>query len=108
MEFEEKRNLYFKYFNIGYFNLKFEDRFKLIGLICFMYQQLTKKNSSITYLKLIKSIDKENFLPTNMHDALALLCEDFAYYCEDIPSFNVEPKEILPTIREMFKKWMPF
>lgn len=108
MDFEEKRSFYLKNFNIGFFNLTLEERFKMIGLICFVYRKLVEKDESATYLKLIRSIDKENSLPKSMHETLAIICEDFSYYCEEIPSFGVESKQILPTLREMFKKWMPF
>ena len=108
MEFEEKRNFYISNFNIGGFNLSFNDRCKLIGLICFTYKKLVKNNPSATYIQLINSIDKENILPKFMHEALAIICEDFGYFCEDIPLFDTQPKEIISTIKEMLKKWLPF
>ena len=61
-----------------------------------------KKESQI-----IKKIIGEQ-LPENFIQALAIICEDFSYNCNDFPNFGFEDKEMPKEIKRILMNYLPF
>ncbi len=111
MNFSELRRLYSENFSLGYLSgngkhSPIECRFILISLICFVYDKNKGKNPDLTYYELIRKIDKT--LPEDMLRALAIICEDFAYNCNEFPTFGLKGKDILQEIKSILNTYLPF
>ena len=39
---------------------------------------------------------------------LSIVCENFGYGCKTFPTFNIEQKDMVKTIRDILAKFMPF
>ena len=47
-------------------------------------------------------------LPQEFIDGLSVVCEDFAYGCKTFPTFGIEDKKIVSTIKNILEKYVPF
>ena len=92
------------YFEIVSFRL---DKFVLISLICKLTHIFSRKKPNVTCYQIIKKIIGEQ-LPENFIQALAIICEDFSYNCNDFPNFGFEDKEMPKEIKRILMNYLPF
>lgn len=116
MTFDELKKFYTQNFSLGWLHpiadkdhSVFEKKVILISLICYLYNKNKPKNPDLTYYSLIYKLNKGIDLPDNFIKGLAIVCEDFAYDCEnDFPTFGLEGKKILEMITSIMKSYLPF
>lgn len=107
--YEELRDLYKKYFTLGYINGNIKDKFALISLVCFMCHRLKEKDPDITPYRLLKKLTKNDVtIPENFIWAVSIICEDYMYMATDFPTFGVALKDIPSTIQNLLNKYLPF
>ena len=110
ISFEKLLKIYQKYFSLHYINDNTDNKLALIALICYLTNELRKKDKNITcYDVLLKigkdfsEVDKNTFLKS-----LACLCQDIMYDCKEFNTFGVERKDIVPTIKKLLENYVPF
>lgn len=108
LSYKELQDIYNENFDLGYTCKTIEDKFALIGLICYITDKLKKQKPDVTHWQIIKKIGDEYSLPTRFMMGLAIMCESFAYGCTTFPLFGVAEKDALPKIKEYFKNYLPF
>jgi hypothetical protein len=113
MTFEELKDIYSKYFTLGYVNASnnrsnIENRFVLISLIDYVYSKNKPKNPDMTYYSLIYKLAQGLGLEDSIIKGLAIVCEDFAYGSEEFPTFGLKGQDIIKEIRAILKELMPF
>ena len=93
-----------------YINTNTDNKLALIALVCFLTNELQKKNKNITcYDVLLKigkdfsDVDKNTFLKS-----LACICQDIMYGCTEFNTFGVERKDVPKTIKKLLNEYMPF
>lgn len=113
MSFKELKELYSENFSLGYINSghkrsAIEERMILISLIDYVTYKQKSKNPDTTHYEIIMKLSQNLGLPDNFIKGLSIICEDFAYCCNDFPTFGLKGKEILEEIREILKSFLPF
>ena len=113
MNFKELKQFYSENFSLGYINSghnrsAIEERMILVCLIDYVTNKQKSKNPDTTHYEIIMKVSKNLGLPDNFVRGLAIMCEDFAYCCDDFPTFGLKGKEILEEIREILKSYIPF
>ena len=101
-------DIYNKYFSLGYINKDINTRFALISLICWIYNHLKEKNPDVTYYQIVYKLSKGLGLEDDFIKGLSIVCENFGYGCEKFPTFDIKPKDIAKTIRDILSSYMPF
>lgn len=76
MKFEELKEIYSKYFSLGYINKDINSKFALISLICYVYQKNKPKHPDLTYYSLITKISQHLGLSDDFIKGLSIVCED--------------------------------
>lgn len=117
--YNDKKNTYYKCIHLGTMTTgKIEDKLELFKLLCFLTQQLTKKDP-VKYGKPINVLNLlyENELKNNTDnhafknyiDSLGILCEDLLYCVNEIqnPGFT-NSKDIILRIKQLIEQWIPF
>lgn len=117
--YEKRRTEYYKQIALGTMTTgRFEDKMELFYLICFLTQQLQKKDP----VKYSNPINVLNFLfdkklkdedtPENFKDyiySLGIICEDLLYAVEDIKNTGYKnSKDIILRIKQLIEQWIPF
>lgn len=109
MTLSEKKDLYSKFFSIGYFNGDFSDRIGLISLICYITYEKQQQNPKVTPLIILNAIIKKDPLPEDFIEGLSIICEDFMYCCKSFPDFGLKTeKEKIKKIKSVLNTWIPF
>lgn len=110
ISFDKLKQIYSKFFTLGYLNSNLSDKLACIALTCYITNEVRKKNKSITcYDILLKirsdagEIEKKTFLKS-----LGAVCDDFMYGCEVFPDFGIPPKEMLKQLKILLDKYCPF
>ena len=95
ISFDKLFKIYRKYFSLKYINTNTDNKLALIALVCFLTNELQKKNRNITPLPhLLKS--------------LACICQDIMYGCTEFNTFGVERKDVPKTIKKLLNEYIPF
>lgn len=115
LTYKKLKSFYGEYFSIGYLNptkdekfTPFEKRLILISLICYVTHKNKQKNPDITHYSIIMKLSQNLGLPDKFIVGLSIVCDDFAYQCNEFPTFGFEGKEILKVVREILSSYMPF
>lgn len=113
--YAEKKGLYTKYFSSGNnTSQSFADKIELITLICFLTQQMNKKDpekfpdaKSVLDLIFKDSIDWSD---SDYVIGLGIVADDFMFGVKEIekPGNYSSAKEIVTRIKELVEQWMPF
>nr|DAH58524.1 MAG TPA: hypothetical protein [Bacteriophage sp.] len=106
--FEQLNKLYSENFSLGFIDKDFSTKVALISLISYLTFKLRSKDSSISYLRVIKSLSKDIKLDSKFVNTLAVICSDFAYGCTSFPTFGISDKNIPAKIKELLEKHVPF
>ena len=108
MDFKTKQKIYNECFSLGNLNCTFTEKMALISLICYIKQQLSKKKPDVTYYQVIQKFNTPTSIPEEVVQALAIICEDFAYGVKDFPTFDLKSKEMVAKIKEILARYLPF
>lgn len=108
MKFEELNKFYKNNFSLGYMGKSIENKLALISLICYVKYKASLKNPDVTYYRVITKICNGKGVSEEQIKALAIICEDFGYCCEDFPLFGLKGNQIIEKIQELILNWMPF
>lgn len=106
-EFDRRRQFYNECYSLGNLGCSIQDKFALIGLICYVTDKAKQKQPA-THYQIIKGLSKGLSLPESFICGLAIMCEDFAYESKEFPTFGVESKDIVSTVRNILNTYMPF
>lgn len=104
----ELERVFKEYFTTGYLAVDINTKFALISMICYITEHLKKKKPDVTYYQIVYKLAHPEGIPDDNIKGFAIMCEDFAYGCKEFPTFNINPKEMPKTIRDIFHKWCPF
>jgi len=94
-------------YSLGYMGTDINSKFAVISLIGYLTFNLRKKNPNVTYYQVIKKI-VGNDLPEEIIRGLSIVCSDFAYGCEQFPTFGLNNKDIPKKVREILLNGLPF
>lgn len=112
MNFKQLQQFYSDNFSLGYINASgrssIENRFVLISLICYVTFKYKLKDPDTTYYGIITKLNKDIHLPEDFIKGLAIVCEDFAYQCQDFPVFGLKGNEIVKEIKNILSTYLPF
>lgn len=108
ISYKELERIYLEYFNLGYINDTINSRFALISLICWIYKHLKETNPDTTYYKIVYKISEGLGLPDNFIKGLSIMCENFGYGCKEFPTFNIQQKDMIKTVKNILKNYVPF
>lgn len=104
-------------------NVSFKDKMELYTLICFLTQQMKKKDPvkygdpikvlSAIYQKDFAKIDEETPITGENEYILGLgiVCDDLLYGTEDtipLPAGFKNAQEIVSRIKQLIEQWLPF
>ena len=107
--FKELKEIYQDNFSLGYLNVEVNKKFALISLICILTKKLRAQKPDMDYYKVIMNLTKNNSLPDKFIKALAIICEDFAYGCEEFPDFNIKNTgDMAKTVQNILNEYLPF
>ena len=110
--YSELEKYYSKYFSLGGLNTTIENKFGLISLICYITQQVRKKNPDATCYQVIMKIVGDS--PINDYNmeflrGLSVVCTDFMNHTTEFLTFDLKSsKEMITKIREILNTWLPF
>ena len=112
-KFNELRRIYSDNFSLGYINSgnnrsSIENRFVLISLIDYITYKSKLKNPDTTHYEIIMKLNKNLGLPDEFVKGLAIVCEDFAYSCNDFPTFGLKGQDIIKEAISILKLYVPF
>lgn len=117
--YEQRKTEYYKQIELGTMTTgRFEDKLELFYLICFLTQQLQKKDP-VKYSKPINVLEflyskelKDENSPKGFKDyicSLAIICEDLLYAVNEIKNTGYKnSKEIILKIKQLIEQWIPF
>lgn len=105
--YEDLRKVYKRCFSLNYLGKDISNKLLLISLVGRLTYILKLKKPDWTHWKTLYTINK-NLLPDNILKGICIVCEDFAYGCEEFPVNNIPDKEIPAKIKELLNNYMPF
>lgn len=113
MKFNELKQFYSDNFSLGYLNgntkrSAIENRLVLICLIDYVVFKQKQKNPDATHYEVIMKLANGLSLPEKFIKGLSIVCEDFAYYSLEFPTFGLSGKDILKEIRAILSTYLPF
>lgn len=108
LTFKEKAAFYNEHFSIGYINSDINEKLALISLIGYAVKKVREKNPDATFCQVVYKIASGMGIPEDFLDTISIIAEDFSYGCTDFPKFGLKDKEIIPKIKEIFNKYVPF
>lgn len=113
LTYEEKKRLYQSNFSVGYlYSADLNDRLVLISLLALTYQKLYQQDKTITPLKILIKLTKQEEDNSGFYhflETLAILTEDFSYGIQKIdPCGMKSSQEIINKIKELLATWLPF
>lgn len=114
VSYEKTRAIFTKYFSLGNLNASLEQKLALIGMICYITNNINKSKKNIlnkvTCYQVICKIGKD--FPDEVHldffKALGAICDDFMYGCTEFPNFGIDPKSMPKEVLKLLNTWMPF
>lgn len=108
MTYRQLQDLFNKYFSLGNLNININNKFALISLICFITTSMRKKKPDVTYYEVVYKICDTLGFEDDFIKGLAIMCESFGYGCKEFPTFEIKPKDMVETCRNILKTYMPF
>ena len=73
-----------------------------------IFKMLKEKNPDVTYYQIVYKMSQGLGLEDDFIKGLSIVCENFGYGCKTFPTFNIEQKDMVKTIRDILAKFMPF
>lgn len=110
ISFEKLLRIYRKYFSLCYINDNTDRKLALIALVCYLTNELKKKDKNITCYDVLLKIGKDfpDLEKNTFLKSLACICEDIMYGCKEFNTFGVERKDIPATIKKLLNEYVPF
>ena len=108
LTYSDLQQIYNQHFSLGFLGNDINNKFALVSLICFLTFKAKSNKPDVTHYKVIKSITKDSFYPEDFLKGLAVVCEDFSYGCTEFPTFNIQPKDMVKTVKELLSTHLPF
>ena len=115
MNFNELKRFYSKHYSLGYLNLppenghsSYERKLILISLINHITYKTKLKHPGISHYEVIMKLSKNLGLPEEFLMGLAIVCEDFAYQCNEFPTFGLEGQDMVKEVISILRSYMPF
>lgn len=111
MNFEESKQFYRSHYSLGFLNTNIRQKFALISLVCEVTKLAKQKSPGVTHYQILRKISDSlpmGTLPDDFIEGLAVVCEDFAYGCEDFLTFELKPSNYVPTIKSILETYVPF
>lgn len=108
MSYMQMQQCYEENFAIGHINGNIQEKFALIGLICYLTYKAKQKSPGVTHWQIIKKLTEGMDLPERFLMGLSIMCDDFSYGCTDFPTFGLDPKEIINKVKQIFNNYLPF
>ena len=110
--YSELEEYYSRYFSLGGLNTTIENKFGLISLICYITQQVRKKNPDATcyqvIMKVVGDIPADKYT-TEFLRGLSVVCDDFMKHTTEFLTFDLKSsKAIMAKIKEILDTWLPF
>ena len=110
--YSELEEYYSKYFTLSNLNTSFENKTKLISLICYLTIQLRKKHPDITcyqtLMKIVGDIPQDKYTLEFIR-GISVICKDYLKNNSEFPTFKLKSgSEIVNTIKQILSTWMPF
>jgi hypothetical protein len=106
--YEMLKKIYSDNFSLGCLNTNMGDKLALISLICHLTQKAKEKKPFVNPYQILMSLTKDYALPEDFIVGLSIVCEDFMYGCKEFPTFGVEEKNVIFTIKNLLKSYLPF
>jgi hypothetical protein len=110
ISFDKLLRIYQKYFSLHYINTNTDNKLALIALICFLTNELRKKDKNITCYDVLLKIGKDfpDLQKNTFLKSLACVCQDIMYGCKEFNTFGVERKDVPATIKKLLNEYVPF
>ena len=102
------KKIYTDNFSLGYLNVDAGDKLALISLVCYITQKAKEKKPGVTVYQVLSNLNKDTYVSEDFIVGLTIICEDFMYHCTKFPTFGTPDKEIVPTIKNLLKSYLPF
>lgn len=110
ISFEKLSLIYEKYFSLGYLNTDVSNKLALISLTCYVTNEVRKKGKNMNCYDILLQIGKD--MPESVKDtfikSLGAICQSFMYECNTFPDFNIKPKDMPKTIKNLLAEYIPF
>jgi hypothetical protein len=104
--YDEMRREYNRVYSLGFLGPDIKTKFALISIICYLTTELQKKKPDITFYQLIRKLGEN--MPEDHVKALAVICEDFAYGCENFLTFDMKPADMPKYVKKLLDNYLPF
>lgn len=108
--YEGLKWLYNREFSLGFLGKDINSKFALISLLGYLVMKLRKKKPEVTFLDTLIKINNAGTksVPDKTAKSIAIIAEDFAYGCENFPTFDLKDKDIPKKIKEILNSSLPF
>lgn len=106
--YKQLARIYSEYFSLGNLSGDINEKFALISLIGYIVQKLKAKKPDVTYYQVTYNLAKDTGLDEPTIYRLAIMVEDFSYGCTNFPTFGLTDKNMVPKIKELMRKFVPF
>ena len=106
--YSQMRQEYANKYSLGYLNTDIKTKFALISLVGYLTYNLKQKKPGVTAYSILNKLNEKLNLPIDFIKGLAVVCDDFSYQCKEFPTFDIEPKNMLKTIYDILKSYIPF
>ena len=106
--YKQLQDYYIRNFSLRELGPDISNKFAIISLVCYVTKKLKEKNPNATHLAVLRKINSDLQLPDEFIVSLSIVCEDFAYGCNNFPTFEVKPADMIKTIKDLLHNWMPF
>jgi len=108
LTYQQRTDLYKNLFSLGYINTDINEKLALVALIGYTVMKLKEKKPDVTFYQVVHKLAQGSGIPEEIEWAIAIVSEDFSYGCTDFPKFGLKDSQIVPKIKDIFKKYMPF
>lgn len=110
--YSELEEYYSKYFTLSNLNTSFDNKIKLISLVCYLTIQLRKKHPDTTcyqtLMKIVGDIPQDKYTLEFIR-GVSIICEDYLKNNSEFPTFKLKSgSEIVNVIKQILSTWMPF
>ncbi len=110
--YKELEDYYASNFSMSGLNTDISNKFALISLICFVTQQVRKKDPETTCYQIIMKVVKDDTVDDyylKFLRGLSIVCNDFMLNTKEFMTFDLHSsKEIIKKIKEILATWLPF
>jgi hypothetical protein len=108
LTYQQRAELFKDLFSLGFINSDINEKLALIALIGYTVMKLREKKPDVSYYQVVRKLAEGTGLHEELIWAIAIIAEDFSYGCKDFPKFGLEEKQIVPKIKDIMRKYMPF